>query len=66
MTTDLEGAIAAVEAIHELDLADALKNDLASVKGAHAAVKKVTDNLKTQLVTVLDLELPKSSEGDND
>ena len=32
----------------------------------HAAVKRITDNLKTEFVTVLDLELPQVLEGDND
>jgi hypothetical protein len=30
------------------------------------AVKAITDPLKAELITVLDLELPKATEGDND
>ena len=40
--------------------------DVASVRAVHAAVKNLTDVLKTDFVTVLDLELPKKAEGDND
>lgn len=36
------------------------------VRGVYDAVKALTDLLKTEFVTVLDLELPKASEGDND
>lgn len=36
------------------------------VAAVHAAVKKLTDLLKTEFVTVLNLELPAGSEGDND
>jgi predicted lipoprotein len=34
--------------------------------GVHAAVKAVSDELKTEFVTLLNLELPAASEGDND
>ncbi len=47
-------------------LAQALVQDRASVLAIHTAVKAVTDDLKTELVTVLNLELPATSEGDND
>ena len=47
-------------------LAQALVQDRASVLAIHTAVKAVTDDLKTEFVTVLNLELPAATEGDND
>lgn len=66
MRTDLAAAIAALDAIEEPTLEQALVDDLPSVIAAHAALKKVTTNLKAQFVGILDLELPKRIEGDND
>jgi hypothetical protein len=40
--------------------------DKASVRAFYDALKGVTDLLKTEVVTVLDLELPQTLEGDND
>jgi hypothetical protein len=54
------------DALSDDSLAVALANDKASVTALHAAIKKVTDALKTEIVTVLDLEIPKVVEGDND
>lgn len=59
-------AIAAVDAIEEDSLADALEGDLDSVVSLHAALKAITDLMRTQFVSILDLELPKRIEGDND
>ena len=36
------------------------------VEAAHAALADLTRLLKTQLLSVLDLELPERAEGDND
>jgi predicted lipoprotein len=44
----------------------AIVSDPAKVAAVHAALRALTDPLKTEFVTVLNLELPKSSEGDND
>jgi hypothetical protein len=44
----------------------ALVTDIDSVRALHAAVKGVTDLLKTEFITVLDFELPMALEGDND
>jgi predicted lipoprotein len=66
MRADTFAAIDAVDAIPGDDLGAALEGDIASVQKAHAAVKKITDALKTNFVSVLDLELPKTVEGDND
>jgi uncharacterized protein len=59
-------AQAALEAVDEPDLREALAQDKASVRALYDAVKGVTDLLKVDMVTVLDLELPSSVEGDND
>ncbi|MDY7226617.1 imelysin family protein [Hyalangium rubrum] len=59
-------AQAALEAVNESDLVQALDQDKASVRALYDGVKGMTDVLKTELVTVLDLELPQTVEGDND
>jgi predicted lipoprotein len=59
-------ALAAAAAIEEPDLASALETDQASVVALHAALKRISDLLRTELISVLDLELPKRVEGDND
>ena len=62
---DFVDAIAAVEGI-EGTLDDALVNDADGVATAHAAVKAVTDLLKSQFVTVLNLSVPQEGAADND
>ncbi|QSQ14364.1 imelysin family protein [Myxococcus landrumensis] len=66
MRERLAGVETALGHIEEADLKDALAADKASVRALHDAFKGVTDVLKTEMVTVLDLELPQSVEGDND
>ncbi|WP_170229072.1 imelysin family protein [Polyangium fumosum] len=66
MSADVNGAIAAADAVPSDDLAQALAQNPESVKQLHDAVKRITDSLKTEFVTVLDLELPQTVEGDND
>lgn len=66
MRLDIEGALAVAEAIEEADLTAALATDPESVRDLYFAVKKITDVLKSDFVTVLDLNLPKTAEGDND
>jgi uncharacterized protein len=61
-----DAAIRAVDALGELTLAEALESNLDGVRAIHAAVKGVTDELKTRFISVLDLELPRIAEGDND
>jgi predicted lipoprotein len=65
MTADLAGARAAVDALSP-PLEEAIVSDPAKVQVVYAAVKKLTDALKTEFVTALNLELPKTIEGDND
>jgi predicted lipoprotein len=58
-------ALTALEAI-EGTLEDAVVNDKAKVQAAYDALRVVTDLLKTEFLSVLDLELPERAEGDND
>lgn len=63
---DIVAAIAAIDALGDRDLAVAVTSDLPAVLAAHQALKQVTNVLRTDFVTLLDLELPKRVEGDND
>jgi predicted lipoprotein len=65
MTADLAAARAAIDAL-DPPLEQALVSDPAKAKVVYDAIKKITDVLKTEFVTALNLELPKSVEGDND
>lgn len=65
MLDALAGAQAAVSALSP-PMEEAIVSDPAKVLVVHAALKKLTDLLKTELITVLNLELPKSAQGDND
>ncbi|WP_437955375.1 imelysin family protein [Sorangium sp. So ce119] len=65
MLAALSGAEAAVDAL-DVPIEQALATDRARVEAVYNAVKALTDLLKTELVTTLNLELPRSSEGDND
>jgi uncharacterized protein len=58
--------VAALDAVTEDDLGKALADHPASVQAVHAAARDVTDILKVDFVTLLDLELPAEVEGDND
>jgi uncharacterized protein len=62
----LDEADAALAAIEEDDLAITLANDPESLAAVHSALKLLATELKTRFVSILDLELPKSVEGDND
>ncbi|WP_438032273.1 imelysin family protein [Sorangium sp. So ce204] len=65
MLQALSGAQSAVDAL-DLPLEQALSTDRAKVESVYTAVKALTDLLKTEFVSALNLELPQSSEGDND
>jgi len=65
MSDALNEAIAKTEAIPGT-LADALSSDLSAVEDAYEATKAVTDILKTDFLSVLDLEAPQRAAGDND
>lgn len=59
-------ARAALEALQQPTFEDDLKNDMAGVQRFHEALRAVAALLKTEFLSVLDLELPKRVEGDND
>ena len=65
MLAALGGAEAAVATL-DPPLEQALAIDPSKVMAVYTAVKALTDLLKTEFVTVLNLELPKSTQGDND
>jgi len=65
MLDALAGAQRAVDTLSP-PLEDALVGDIDAALAVHSAVKALTDLLKTEFVTVLNLELPASAEGDND
>lgn len=65
MTAAITAAIAAAEVLGP-DMVAALTDDLQGVRDLHEALRAVADLLKTQFVSVLDLELPQRAEGDND
>jgi predicted lipoprotein len=64
LTTDLAAAVAAAAAVTAVRAAVTTNPEPALA--LHAAIKTLTDKLKSDLVTVLDLELPRRVEGDND
>lgn len=66
LTERTAAAQLALEAIEEPDLREALIADPASVRAFYDALKAITDLLKSEFVTVLDVELPMGLEGDND
>jgi len=66
MIEDIAAAIVTADSLESSDLVTLIQSDKASVDALHAAVKRITDALKTDFVTVLDLELPTNLEGDND
>jgi hypothetical protein len=65
MKSEIAAAITATEAIPGT-MEDALQSDYQTVVDAYAGIKAVTDNLKTQFLTVLGLELPDTGGSDND
>jgi predicted lipoprotein len=58
-------AIASTQSYQE-SLAKTLDNDPDKVMQTHDQVKKITDKLKSDFITSLALELPKTAAGDND
>ncbi len=65
MTTDLDAAVAAAAALPDSYLG-ALTTNYAAVTSAHAAVKLFCNDLKSQFLTVLSLEIPDDVAADND
>lgn len=60
------GIDVAIAALGDQALAEVISTEPAKAEALYAAVKVLTDSLKTEFVTILDLELPKTAEGDND
>lgn len=65
MVTDLDAAIAKANALPD-SFIGALATDYASVVGTHGALKTFTNNLKSQFLTVLALDIPDDVASDND
>lgn len=65
MAADIDAALAAAEGI-DGPLEEAIASSRESVVSAHGAVKLVTDNLKSQFLTVLGLDAPDDAAADND
>ncbi len=65
MLANLDGAIAKAAALPDSFLG-ALSTDYPSVVAAHTAIKLFTDDLKSQFLTVLALEIPDDVAADND
>jgi len=66
MRSELEAAQQAADAIDEVDYDETIAQDIESLRGLHAAIKKVTDAMKNEVVAALEFELPQRVEGDND
>jgi hypothetical protein len=66
LLTSSEALAASISAVEESDLREALLADRASVQKIYDAGRAISVTLKTDFATVLDLELPKTLEGDND
>lgn len=65
MASDIEAAIAFAQGMEQSLLAS-LESNPEDVTALHARVKRITDQLKTNYITLLALELPATSAGDND
>ncbi len=65
MTANLDATVAAADAVSDSFTA-ALTTDRASVVAVHISAKTVTDDMKSQFLTVLGLDIPDDVAGDND
>lgn len=65
MSEKIDAAIEAVDAI-DSSVEAQLTSDAETVRNSHAAIRTITDDLKTQFVTVLNLSVPQEGAGDND
>jgi predicted lipoprotein len=65
MQKAIDAAIAATEAVPGT-FREALSQDPAAMEQAHTAIQAVTDILKSDFLTILDLEAPDRAAGDND
>lgn len=65
MISLIDAAIAVAEG-YEADVPELLAEDPLAMQPLYDAVKAITDLLKTQFLSTLDLEVPNRAEGDND
>lgn len=65
MTTNIDAAIAAATALPD-SFMGALSTDYAKVVATHAAVRSITEDLKSQFLTLLALDIPDDVATDND
>lgn len=65
MAQAIAGAITATEAAPG-SFSEALGQDPSSMEAAHVAIQALTDLLKSDFLTILDLEAPNRAAGDND
>ncbi len=61
-----EATVAALDALEGADFEEVLVTEPERVRAVYDALKGITDILKSEFLTVLDLELPMGLEGDND
>ncbi len=66
LDTRSTGVLTALQAVEEPDFKEAIAADPPSVEAVLTAARYLTTLLKTDFLTTLDLELPKTLEGDND
>ena len=65
MAQNIAAARTAIEALGD-NLGTALTETPENVESAHSAIKSVTDDFKGDVVTILDLEVPREGSGDSD
>jgi predicted lipoprotein len=65
ISQNIEIAIEAIDGI-DVSVEAQLAIDVDAIHSAHQAIRSITDDLKSQFVTVLNLSLPQEGAGDND
>jgi hypothetical protein len=66
LVADLDAALVAARALSSDDLAVSIQTEPEKVRALYDALKRLGDRLRTEFITILDLDLPKRVEGDND
>lgn len=66
MKGEIAAALAALDSLPGATLEEALAKDPASGKRVYDAVKAICDDLKTEFVSILLLQIPDRAQGDND
>ena len=65
MMDNTRNAVSQIEAL-DSSLSDLIQNDPAAVEGILESLREVTTLLKWDLATVLQVQVPQASQGDND